>query len=199
MADETSISNLALAKLGIDPIMALSDASKPAQYCSRFYASTRDEVLSAHRWNFAMARATLNRLTAAPAFEWAYAYQLPADCLRVLQLNGYEQAEQKGMFSVEGRQLFTDEETAEVRHIARVEDASAWPPSFVDALATKLAANIAAPLTGSRTAAAEMLSLYASLTGPQARMADALEGNLKRKPAWALSPLVAARHGGGYA
>jgi hypothetical protein len=196
MADETSICNLALAKLGIDPIMALSDASKPAQYCKRFYESTRDEVLSAHRWNFAMARATLNRLSTGPAFEWAYAYQLPADCLRVLQLNGYDETEQKGMFAIEGRQMFTDEDTAQVRYISRVTDASAWPALFIDALATKLASNIAAPLTGSRTASTEMLSLYASVTGPQARLADVFEANLKRKPAWALSSLVAARHGG---
>jgi len=196
MADETSIANLALAKLGIDPIMALTDASKPAQYCKRFYEETRDEVLSAHRWNFAMKRATLNRLATAPASEWAFAYQLPADCLRILQLNGYEQAEQVGTFSVEGRALFTDHDTAAVRYIGRVEDAAAWPPLFIDALATKLAAKIAAPLTGSRTAANEMLSLYASLTGPQARLADVFEGNPKRKPAWALSSLVAARHGG---
>lgn len=196
MADETTICNLALAKLGIDPIMALTDASKPAQYCKRFHDDTRDEVLSSHRWNFAMARATLNRLAAAPAFEWAFAYQLPDDCLRIVQLNGYDTTERKGEFSIEGRELLTDAETAEVRYIARVTDASAWPPLFVDALATKLASKLAAPLTGSRTAATEMLSLYASLTGPQARMADVFEANFKRKPAWALSDLVAARRAG---
>jgi hypothetical protein len=196
MADETSICNLALGKLGIDPIMALSDASKPAQYCKRFYADTRDEVISSHRWNFAMARATLNRLAAAPAFEWAYAYQLPDDCLRVVQLNGYDVTDRKGEFSIEGRTMLTDATTAQVRYISRVTDGTLWPALFVDALATKIAAKIAAPLTGSRTAATEMLSLYASLTGPQARMADVFEANFKRKPAWALSDLVAARHAG---
>ena len=37
MADETSIANLALAKLGISPIMALTDDSKQAQFANRFY------------------------------------------------------------------------------------------------------------------------------------------------------------------
>jgi hypothetical protein len=196
MADETSICNLALAKLGIDPIMALTDASKPAQYCKRFYGGARDEVLSAHRWNFAMGRATLNRLATAPAFEWAFAYQLPDDCLRVIQLNGYDTTERKGEFSIEGREMLTDADAAQVRYIRRVTDAAQWPPTFVEALATMLASKLAAPLTGSNSMAGEMLRAYAVLTGPQARQADVFEANPKRKPAWATSDLVAARHGG---
>jgi len=112
MADETSIANLALAKLGISPIMALTDDSKQAQFANRFYAQTRDEVLSSHRWNFAMRRDTLNRLATGPDFEWAFAYQLPTDCLRVVQLNGYEPNEQQGAFAIESDQLLTDAEEA---------------------------------------------------------------------------------------
>ena len=121
MADPTSITNLALAKLGISPIMALTDDSKQAQFANRFYSQTRDEVLSGHRWNFAMRRVTLNRLATGPVFEWEFAYQLPVDCLRVVQLNGYEPSEEQGMFAIESDQLLTDAEDALVRYIARVE------------------------------------------------------------------------------
>jgi hypothetical protein len=193
MADETSICNLALAKLGISPIMALTDQSKQAQFCSRFYAQTRDEVLQSHRWNFAMRRAALNLLSAAPQSEWNSAFQLPVDCLRVVQLNGYQANERLGEFSVEGGQLLTNAEEANIRYVARVEDASLYHPLFVHALATMLASRLAGPLTGSRNLPTELLQEYEALTGPKARMADAFEENFRRKMPWVRSDLVAAR------
>lgn len=193
MADETSIANLALAKLGISPIMALTDDSKQAQFANRFYAQTRDEVLSSHRWNFAMRRAALNRLATAPDFEWEFAYQLPADCLRVVQLNGYEPSEAQGTFAVEADQLFTDAEEAQVRYIARVTDGSLYPALFSQALATLLASRLAGPLTGSRELPSVMLEEYEGLTGPKARMADVFEEQKRLKPAWVESDLIKAR------
>jgi hypothetical protein len=193
MADETSICNLALAKLGISPIMALTDQSKQAQFCSRFYTQTRDEVLQGHRWNFAMRRAALNQLSTAPQSEWSFAYQLPVDCLRVVQLNGYEPTERFGEFSVEADQLLTNAEEANVRYIGRVEDGAFYHPLFVHALATMLASRLAGPLTGSRNMPQELLQEYEALTGPKARMADAFEARLQRKMPWVSSDLVAAR------
>jgi hypothetical protein len=194
MADETSICNLALAKLGISPIMALTDQSKQAQFCNRFYVQTRDEVLQSHRWNFAMRRSTLNRLSTAPSSEWDYAYQLPVDCLRVVQLNGYEPTERLGEFSVEADQLLADAEEANVRYVARVEDASFYHPLFVHALATALASRLAGPLTGCSNLPQELLQEYEALTGPKARMADAFEERIQRKMPWVRSDLVAARY-----
>lgn len=192
MATETSICNSALAKLGCPQIVALTDASKHAQFCTQFYATTRDEVLAAHRWNFAMKRATLVATT-APAFEWTYAYTLPTDCLRVIQLNGYETTETRGEFSVEAGLLLTDESPAKIRYIAQITTASLFPTLFVEALATKLAANLAGPLTGSQTMAGEFMQQYEVITGPRARMCDAFESAPKRKPAWSQSDLVASR------
>ena len=192
MADETSICNAALAKLGCPLITSLSDGSKHAQFCSRFYASTRDEVLAAHRWNFAMKRATLTKST-APAFEWKYSYTLPSDCLRVVQLNGYETTETRGEFSVEAGLLLADADTAQIRYVAQITTASLFPTLFIEALATKLAANLAGPLTGSQTMAGEFTKQYEAITGPRARMCDAFESVPKRKPAWSQSDLVASR------
>lgn len=193
MADETSIANLALAKLGISPIMALTDDSKQAQFANRFFAQTRDEVLSSHRWNFAMRRSALNRLANAPAFEWEFAYQLPADCLRVVQLNGYDPNEQQGTFAVEADQLFTDAEEAHVRYIARITDGSLYPPLFVHALATLLASRLAGPLTGSRELPSALMEEYMVITGPKARLADVFEEQRRLKPAWVESDLIKSR------
>ncbi len=194
MADETSICNLALAKLGISPIMALTDESKQAQFCNRFYGQTRDEVLQAHRWNFAMRRAALNKLADAPQSEWDFAFQIPVDCLRIVQLNGYQANERLGEFSVEGDQLLANAEVANVRYIGRVEDGSFYHPLFVHALATMLASRLAGPLTGSRNLPSELLQEYEVITGPKARLADAFEESIKRKMPWVNSDIVAARY-----
>lgn len=193
MADETTIANLALAKLGISPIMALTDDSKQAQFANRFYNQTRDEVMSSHRWNFAMRRDTLNRLASDPAFQWEYAYQLPVDCLRVVQLNGYQPTERLGLFAVEADQLLTDAEEAQVRYISRVTDGSFYPPLFVSALATMLASRLAGPLTGSRELPGALIQEYEALTGPKARMADAFEESRRIKMPWVDSSLVQSR------
>lgn len=193
MADETSICNLALAKLGVSPIMALTDDAKAAQFSSRFYAHTRDEVLQAHRWNFAIARATLVELVDDPPFEWSRAYQLPDDCLRVLQVNGYGLYERQDYWTVEQGRVLSNAPIAELRYIARITDGSLYHPLFVEALACKLASKLAAPLTGSNKIAAALLEEYMAVTGPRARLADAFENSPRRKMPWVESDLVAAR------
>ena len=193
MADETSIANLALAKLGISPIMALNDDSKQAQFANRFFDHTRDEVLAAHPWNFAMRRAALNKLATAPLFGWANAFQIPTDCLRVTQLNEIDPTERFPLFSIEANQLLTDEDEAQIRYIARVEDGSFYPPLFVHALATMLASRLAGPLTGSRELPTALMEEYEVITGPKARMADVFEENRRIKMPWVDSALVQSR------
>lgn len=192
---ETTICNLALGKLGSKRIMALDDDSPEARQCKLAYGATRDEVLRGHRWNFATRRANLSRLADAPLFGWAAQYALPSDCLRVLQLNGYEAYERPDLWEVEERVLLTDEETARVKYLARVTDATLFDALFVKALACKLAAEIAKALTGSGSIPGDLLTEYERITGPLARTADAMEGRPKRKLGWVESELVRSRRG----
>src|SRR3546814_4634282 len=82
MADVTGICNSALAKIGAARITALGEASRNASLCAELYDKCRDDLLRAHSWNFATARAKLARADTAPAFGPAYAYALPADWIR---------------------------------------------------------------------------------------------------------------------
>ena len=195
MADETSICNLALARLSETAIMSLDDETQPARYCKRFYAQTRDAVLQSHAWNFAIARVLLSRLAEEPIAGWAHQYALPVDCLRILQVNGYEWHERQGLFETEGRALLTDAEVANVRYIRQVTDANLFTPLFSEALAVKLAAQLAQPLTGSRELPTQLLTEYERIIGPKARRLDAFEGRPKVKLPWVTSALVAARRG----
>lgn len=196
-ASETDIANDALGRLGISPIMALSDSSKQAQFADRFYEQTRDEVLASHAWNFAIRRATLAQLSTPPPFEWQYAYQLPTDHIRLLRLNNYYIDEISESYAMEGTTLLTDAETAEIKYIGRITDVTLYPPLFVEALSIKLASKLSAPLTGRFDQPTALMQEYDRVTGPKARLVSAFENRFKTKPAFVDSWLVNSRRGGG--
>jgi hypothetical protein len=196
-ASETTICNLALAKLGARTIMSLDDQSPEARSCKLHYAETRDEVLRHHRWNFAIARDDLSQLPDVPISGYSFQYQLPTDCLRMLELNGFDQQSRPGYWEVEGKRLLTNDETATIKYIRRVTDCNLFDAIFVDALAIKIAAKLCKPLTGSITMAEQFLTEYEKLTGGRARRVDAFEKNKSPRPAWVDSALVFSRFGGG--
>ncbi|HWL54280.1 MAG TPA: hypothetical protein VNQ90_17705 [Chthoniobacteraceae bacterium] len=195
MADAIEICNLALGKIGELRISALSEPSQPARFCALFYAQTRDEVLQAANWNFAIRRVVLSRLAETPKFGWAYQYQLPVDCLSVIQLNAWQAWEARDLYEIEGERLLTDQESAQLRYTARVEDSEIFPPLFVEALYTKLASKLAEPIMGSRSKAESLLGEYDKLVAPLAMKANAREGRSRRKLPYVESDLVRARYG----
>jgi hypothetical protein len=195
-ASETTIANIALGKLGARRIIALDEESVEARACLLHYAETRDEVLRHHRWNFAIRREILTQLVTPPKFGWRFAYELPTDCLRVIEMNGEHWGGKKRPWEVEGRALLTNDDQAWIRYILRVTDCNQFDSIFVEALATKLASKIARPLTGSGPLSGEMLTEYEKLTGGRARRTDAFESDPLRVPAWVNSDLVTARFGG---
>lgn len=193
MADATTICNLALAHIGEVQILNIDEESKEARTCKTFYDQTRDECLREHRWNFAMKRVELSRLVDKPLAKWLYQYQLPTDCLRVLEVNDFDEREPDVRFAIEGRALLTDEETANIRYIWRVNTASLFDPLFIEAFAVKLASKMAKPVTGNSTLKSDLLTEYNRITGPRAKHADAIEGKLKVRTALASSRLVRSR------
>lgn len=192
-ASETTICNLALGKLGARRIIALDEESTEARACLLHYAETRDEVLRHHRWNFAIKRETLVELAIPPAFGWSIQYELPTDCLRVFELNGWNPARRPGLWEIEGNLLLTNETEAKIRYISRVTDCNFFDSIFVEALTLKLASKIAMPINGSPNMQGQFLGEYEKVTGARARRTDAFESNPLRRPAWQNSDLVMAR------
>lgn len=168
-----SICNRALDTLGADPITSLEDTSKAARLCARNFTISRDAVLRAYPWNCAMARASLAALTDTPTFGFAYYYQVPDDFLRLWRL----QDEDEGLvkWRLEGRRIATDQAAPLLIVYAQVvEDPAQFDALLVDALAARMAADIAYSLVGSQQAQAAAWDVYrAKLT--EARQIDAQE------------------------
>lgn len=178
---EVSICNRALDMLGADPITSLDDAIKPARLLKRAFEPVRDATLRAYPWNCAMARATLSALTEAPVFEFAQQYQLPEGpnppyCLRVWRVAG-EIEGAATPYRIEGRRLLSDDgPPLQLLYIARVTDPAQFDPLLGEAIAARLAADLAYSLTGSTALGQVMLAVYqAKLI--EARAVDAREGS----------------------
>jgi len=79
---DVDIANLALTKLGAAPIASFSDNNTKSAAFQRTYYMLRDD-LQRRRWNFNRVYTSLPALDVTPPFEYQYAYQLPADYLRL--------------------------------------------------------------------------------------------------------------------
>jgi len=155
MASVVEIVNSALNLLGASTITALSDDSKNARICNQRYEPIRNRIFRSHAWNCLQKRVELAQDTVAPVVEYAYAYTLPADCLRVLKLHtgALDSIEADIPYNIEGRKLLTDEGTVYILYIALVTDPNEYDTFLQEAIASQLAADICYAITNNATLA----------------------------------------------
>jgi hypothetical protein len=161
MASSVEIVNSALTKLGAKRITSLTDNVKEAREMNALYELRRDFLLRSYNWSFAMTRTSLPALSDAPAWGYAVAYQLPTDCLRVVQVNDLWQI--PGMsdamggpdaepYKIEGRQIVTDfSAPLKLRYVKRVTNTGEFDAAFAESLACDLALNACEAITQSNT------------------------------------------------
>lgn len=147
---------MALGEVSEQSIVTVDDATTPATHVKLHIYQAIREVIAASNWKCARQPAVLPQLTDAPAFGWAYAYQLPVDYVAMYEFNEVTTEDRfQDMFEVNGKTLLTDESTASIVYIKDLtnpaNDLSAMPPLMVKACYLTLAAKIAFPLQQSRT------------------------------------------------
>lgn len=166
------ICNSALAKIGAERISSLAEDNKRARFCNEQYEKIRDEVLSAHPWNFALLRASLAASVTAPTWGYSTQFLLPTNCLRVV---GTEYSDT--VYKIEGRYILSDDEGPfNILYISQVTDPSYFPPLFAEALSCRLAADLAYAIAQSNTLQSAMMAAYEQMI-KRARSADAQEGS----------------------
>lgn len=149
MASDVTIVNRALTLLGDKAITNFTDNCKAARLATRDFADERDDLIAAHPWNFAMARASLPANATAPEWELARAFDFPVDALRIVEVSGEDLGYK---WQVEGRQIVTDlSAPLAIKYVRKITDANLMPPYFREALAAKLAWGWAESITGSAT------------------------------------------------
>lgn len=145
MPSVVDVCNRALDKLGHGAITSLSDGTTAANLVDRNWPLVRDQVLRDHPWNFAVGRKILAPDSTAPVWGFSYKHPLPADFLRLLEVRDLSANE----YQVEGKFIYTDEDTLYIRYIKQVTDPNQYDALFIDVVSSRLAYELAESLTQS--------------------------------------------------
>lgn len=170
--------NRALRYLGHPPITAMDDGSAAANIASDLWPGTRDSVLRMHAWNCATFLAVLPALADDPAWGWEKQFSLPSGpeppfCLRVLRVKG--DVSHAIHWRVHGRRIVAD--TAgplSIEYIGRVADPGAYDPLLFDAIAIRLAHDMAPALVANTQVQDTLRSMFAAIL-EEARRVDGRE------------------------
>lgn len=154
MASKVEIINVALSRIGANEITSLDEGTSEQKLAVNLWDVARRACLRDHTWNFAVADVELNQISGYVPFEFAYAYQLPALNIRLLQVYG------NPVFKIQGRTILTDETTCKIKYVVDVTDTTLWDPSFTDVVAQRLAADMGYALTKSQATADSMYTIY---------------------------------------
>lgn len=150
---EVTICNLALSWLAGNLIISIDDDINEAKLCKANYELSRDAVLESMAWTFATKRYSLTPEIITPSWGYAYQFTIPADVITVLEVTA-EKDSPNGANGLdwrrEGNLILCDATNIYIKTIFRQTDTARFPPNFVQAVAARLAAEIAVPLTESQ-------------------------------------------------
>ena len=188
---EISITNQALGWLGADPITSFDDDQTEAKLAKVNYAPLRDAVLEDHAWTFAAARVKLTPSAISPAFGSDNRFLLPADNIRVIRVEDTENNFGSLEWTLEENHIIAVVEKVFVYYTKRIEDPAKFSIAFSQALAQRLASDMAIPLTESAKLSELHWGLYVSKIDAAAAT-DGMQGRAQRTRA---TRLLKARRG----
>lgn len=161
---DIEIVNLALWRLGHVSITTFDEESAAGYLAKATYQAIKRAMLEAHPWNFLVDYATLVEDTIdADVFDYTYAYTLPANCLRVLEVENQTADAGDEWTITADRKLHTNLSGTSIRIKYLRDDVAIarYSASFIDALASRLAHDWS-----------EKLAKSAALSERQERIAD---------------------------
>lgn len=157
MPSEIDVVNYAMVKIGQNPITSFEDGSKAATTAKLVYPLARASFQRMFPWRSCKARAQLAASTTAPTWGYAFAYPMPADNLRVIDVfsGDYRLGNSDGPFPrsewiYEAGSILTDiEGPINVIYLREVTDPNAWDSLMVQAMSAFLAMDLAEAFTNS--------------------------------------------------
>ena len=180
---KVEICNHALLKIGADTIASLDinqndqeAVVQSAKLCNIFFNQALSEVLRTYKWNSALKRTQLTRLTEEPAFKFKFKYQLPNDCIRVVNVYDHKDAyDDRTQWVVEGRTILCDYETVYLCYVHLPEDVSTLDAFVIKCIIQNLAIKLSVPMQLDQVMQNNLISEYNNVILPEARSVDTLE------------------------
>lgn len=144
------VCNLSLSLLRQQPISSVvHPTTGPERICAQWYDHKRRTTLRKHVWNFALKRANLAALEAAPAFGYTQNFELPTDYIRIVGIgeNNIDEYEH----DIEDAKILIDWASGALplRYVYDHTNISKWDPLFIDVFAIELAIGMCTQATGS--------------------------------------------------
>jgi len=171
MASLVEIANAALLRVGDKSITSLTEDTERARIINAAWPIVRSEVLRAHPWNVATARASLAALATAPEWDYATAYELPPDCEILLEVNT------TAPWRREGKQIVTDATgSLGIRYIKGLTDTEQYDGFLTELMVIRLTIEIVERVTTSGTSRERLIAEYERKMG-QAQQADGAESS----------------------
>lgn len=159
VSSESEICNMSLNLLG--NFGTVSDIRTPTNDKERtfaiWYDICRQFVLKMLMPNFALARSVVGQLAETPAFGYAFYYEYPITCLKVLGIGNIQDKENN--YAIEGNKIAHDYDYTDgmpIRFIVDVTDLNQWSVEAKMLLAQYLAAYVALPITQDINKAAKL-------------------------------------------
>lgn len=149
------VCNMALIKLGADPITSLSQDTKNARLCNAVFEMLRNKVLEDHPWGFATKTVTLASIVGTPLMDWTYQFQLPSDFLKMVRGEDWKQE-----FDTLDGYLHANDDPIIIKYIFECTNSGLWSYAFANCLSWRVAAEIAYAITKSNTVATTMMAGY---------------------------------------
>ena len=158
MSSKLIIINNALIRCGADTITQEeldNPTTKRAKLAVVQFDVTLKELLADSPWNFAIKRAVVTKNGTPPVYGYASRYQLPADCLRVLNIDRCSQP-----FEVEGGFIVTNEKSSDIKiqYISHTVEYARYSATFLKALWLGLASDLSYALVQSTTLQDKIIS-----------------------------------------
>ncbi len=172
---EAGIANLALSLAQSSSQISSLDQpnSKAARTCKRWYPVVRDELLRSYFWNFATDWIAIAEVLPAPTGgKFLKAFEIPEDCLRVLEVANIAKAD--WTVGKDKRLLCNGTAPLDVRGILRIDAIGRWDALFKSMFAHQLAIRVAPELSRHRGIVKDLKPLFDELR-MQARTIDSYE------------------------
>lgn len=168
MPSKLDVINSALRRLAANGANLSYQDTPAAQIAEAAYSQALNYCLGLYPWAFATRYMRLGRSATAPAFGYKYAYSLPGDCVRVIDVRCHgEDGSVPAMawnmrgqpWAIVGRSVYTDAGSVALRYVSNKLDTQ-LSDLFADALAWRLAFEISAYLPQGGANSQNFLQLF---------------------------------------
>lgn len=138
-----AVANNALARINQPLLETLEQPDTSAILCRQLLPLAVGEILDTRPWRTARKRALIPALAEAPAFGFSYAFPLPSDFIRIVELPDLENDE----WELEGSTILADVDALKIIYIATPEETKGLSPFLISAITTRLASKLVLSLT----------------------------------------------------